>query len=177
MILIAGTVLGTALTRRAPGMTMLHLPAFVWTEIITTLMVVTSFPALLAALVLEGVDRIHPFNINFWNLLYEELFWFYGHPVVYVMFFPFVGCVLEVVAVFSGRRLFGYKGTVLALLTFAAGSMAVWGHHMFATGQVHNDCYSLTSNFLAIPAGIEYFAGLGTRWAGGCATGPRCCSR
>ena len=69
---------------------------------------------------------------------------------------------MEVLSTFAGRRLFGYKGTVLALLGFAAGSMAVWGHHMFATGQVVNDYYSLTSNLLSIPAGIEYFAMLGT---------------
>ena len=90
------------------------------------------------------------------------MFWFYGHPVVYIMFFPFIGAVMEVLSTFAGRRLFGYKGTVLALLGFAAGSMAVWGHHMFATDQVVNDYYSLTSNLLSIPAGIEYFAMLGT---------------
>ena len=90
------------------------------------------------------------------------MFWFYGHPVVYIMFFPFIGAVMEVLSTFAGRRLFGYKGTVLALLGFAAGSMAVWGHHMFATNQVVNDYYSLTSNLLSIPAGIEYFAMLGT---------------
>jgi cytochrome c oxidase subunit 1 len=78
------------------------------------------------------------------------------------MFFPFIGCVAEVLATFSGRRFFGYQGTALALMVFAALSMAVWGHHMFATGQVINDYYSLTSILLLIPAGVEYFGMLGT---------------
>jgi cytochrome c oxidase subunit I len=87
---------------------------------------------------------------------YQHLFWFYGHPVVYVMFFPFVGAVAEVVATFSGRRFFGYRAAVLALLVFAAISMSVWAHHMFATGQVENKYFALTSTLLVLPAGIEY---------------------
>lgn len=164
MLIIAATLTWTMITRRAPGMTMMRMPVFCWSELVTCFMTLASFPSLLAAMGLLGLERISPatFESNFTNVLYEHLFWFYGHPVVYVMFFPFVGCVAEVVATFSGRKFFGYKGTVLALLVFAAGSMSVWGHHMFATNQVTNDYYSLTSIFLAIPAGIEYFAILGT---------------
>ncbi|MGV9566712.1 cytochrome c oxidase subunit I [Streptomyces sp. NPDC003480] len=102
------------------------------------------------------------FASNVWNIGYQHLFWFYGHPVVYVMFFPYLAAVAEVLAVFSGRRFFGYRGTVLSLLVFAALSMSVWGHHMFATGQAANDYYSLTSIALLVPAGVEYFAMLGT---------------
>jgi cytochrome c oxidase subunit I len=90
-------------------------------------------------------------------IAYQHLFWFYGHPVVYVMFFPFVGAVAEVVAVFSRRRFFGYEAMVLSLLTFAGLSMSVWAHHMFATGQVPNQYFSLTSTALVVAAGIEYF--------------------
>ncbi|HEY9242602.1 MAG TPA: cbb3-type cytochrome c oxidase subunit I [Streptosporangiaceae bacterium] len=162
MLIISGTVAWTILTRRAPGMSMMRLPVFVWSELVTCFMGLTAFPSLLAAMGLLAWSRVHPSNINFWNVLYEHMFWFYGHPVVYIMFFPFVGCVAEVLATFCGRRFFGYKGTVLALLVFAAGSMAVWGHHMFTSGQVTNDYYSLTSNFLALPAGVEYFGFLGT---------------
>jgi cytochrome c oxidase subunit 1 len=97
-----------------------------------------------------------------WNIGYQHLFWFYGHPVVYVMFFPYLAAAAEVLAVFSGRRFFGYKGTVLSLLVFAALSMSVWGHHMFATGQAANDYYSLTSIALLVPAGAEYFGMVGT---------------
>jgi cytochrome c oxidase subunit 1 len=164
MMTLSGTVAWTILTRRAPGVTMMRIPVFAWAMLVTCLMGLTAFPSLLSAMVLLAVERIAPGAVagNFWNVLYEHLFWFYGHPVVYIMFFPFIGAVAEVVATFAGRRAFGYKGTALALLAFAAGSMAVWGHHMFATGQVVNDYYSLTSNFLAIPAGVEYFGLLGT---------------
>jgi cytochrome c oxidase subunit 1 len=164
MLILSGTVAWTILTRRAPGMTMMRIPVFAWSMLVTCLMGLTAFPSLLSAMVMLGYQRIQPSALhgNFWNVLYEHMFWFYGHPVVYIMFFPFVGCVAEVLATFAGRRFFAYQGTALALLAFAAGSMAVWGHHMFATGQVTNDYYSLTSNFLAIPAGVEYFGFLGT---------------
>jgi cytochrome c oxidase subunit I len=159
-----GATLWTILRLRAPGVTMMRLPVFTWTQVVTNLMVFAAFPSLLAGEAIAALERALPgsFDSNFWNIAYENLFWFYGHPVVYVMFFPFVGCVAEVLATFCGRRFFGYQGTVLALLVFAAGSMAVWAHHMFTSGQVTNDYYSLTSNFLAIPAGIEYFGFLGT---------------
>ncbi|MBO8200716.1 cbb3-type cytochrome c oxidase subunit I [Streptomyces smyrnaeus] len=157
-------VLWTALRKRARGMTMLRLPIFTWSMIASTLMVIGAFPSLLAALTLLAIGRVEPsvFDSNVWNIGYQHLFWFYGHPVVYVMFFPYLGAVGEVLAVFSRRRFFGYKGTVISLLVFAALSMSVWGHHMFATGQATNDYYSLTSIALLVPAGIEYFALVGT---------------
>jgi len=168
MILMSTTVLWTALRMRAPHVTLMRVPVFTWTEIVTTLMVVAGFPALLLAQLINAVGRIDPALVsgNGWDILYEELFWFYGHPVVYVMFFPFVGCVAESLATFTGRRFFGYNGTVLSLLLFAAGSMAVWGHHLFASGQEVNDYFSLTSIMLSVPAGIEYFGFLGTLWGG-----------
>ena len=164
MIILSGTVACTLLTRRAPHVTMMRIPVFAWSMLVTCLMTLVAFPSLLAAMAMVGLERASPglFHSNAWNVLYEHLFWFYGHPVVYVMFFPFVGCVAEVLATFSGRRFFGYKGTALALLVFGAFSMAVWGHHMFATNQVVNDYYSLTSLSLSVPAGVEYFGLLGT---------------
>jgi cytochrome c oxidase subunit 1 len=163
-MLLAGCMLATIVGRRAPGMTMLRLPVFSWAMLVTCLMVVTSFPALLVAmggLLLErhGVS-VYPGAYG--AAAYQDLFWFYGHPVVYVMFFPFVGAALQVIAALSGRRLFGYKGVALSLLLFAALSMSVWGHHMFTTGQVSNDYFSLTSTALAVPAGLEYVAAVGT---------------
>jgi cytochrome c oxidase subunit 1 len=165
MLILGATVLWTILRMRAPGMTMLRIPVFSWSMVVTCLMTLTAFPSLLTAMGVLTVERIAPgvlTSSNAWNVAYQHLFWFYGHPVVYVMFFPFVGCVAEVLAVFTGRRYFGYKGTALALLVFAALSMAVWGHHMFISGQINNDYYSLTSILLAIPAGVEYFGFLGT---------------
>jgi cytochrome c oxidase subunit 1 len=164
MIFLAGTVLWTVLLRRAPGMTMLRLPVFSWSIVATNLMVLAAFPSLLIALGLLALGRITPevFTHNIWNIGYQHLFWFYGHPVVYVMFFPFVGAVAEVLATFARRRFFGYKPTVLSLLAFAALSMSVWGHHMFTTGQAADNYYSLTSIFLLVPAGLEYLGMIGT---------------
>ena len=111
-----------------------------------------------------ALGRLNP-NLadhNLWNIGYQHLFWFYGHPVVYVMFFPFVGMVAEVLGTFTGRRYFAYKPTAYSLLAFSALSMSVWGHHMFATGQAANDYYSLTSTLLSVPAGLEYFGFIGT---------------
>ena len=164
MLIFSATVAWTILTMRAPRMTMLRMPVFSWSMLATCLMGLPAFPSLLAAMAMIGLARAAPgtFSSNSWNLLYQNLFWFYGHPVVYIMFFPFIGCVAEVLATFSGRRFFGYKGTALALLAFAALSMAVWGHHLFTSGQVVNDYYSMTSILLTLPAGIEYFGMLGT---------------
>ena len=164
MMLLAGTILWTVLRMRAPGVTMMRIPVFAWSQVVTGLMVLASFSSLLVALGLLVAGRLDPaiFRSNTWNVAYQNLFWFYGHPVVYIMFFPFVGCVAEVLATFSGRRFFAYKGTVLSLLTFGALSMAVWGHHLFASGQSVNDYFSLTSMLLTLPAGIEYFGMLGT---------------
>lgn len=164
MLILSGTVTWTILMMRAPGVTMMRIPVFAWSMLVTCFMGLAAFPSLLAALSMLALGRLAPgsFGGNSWNLLYEHLFWFYGHPVVYIMFFPFIGCVMEVLATFSGRRFFGYQGTALALMVFAALSMAVWGHHLFATGQVVNDYYSLTSILLLIPAGVEYFGMLAT---------------
>ncbi len=164
MMILASAVLWTAFTMRTPQMTLMRVPVFTWTMIVTCLMAITAFPALLGALGIIAIGRVDPgiFRYNAVNIGYQHLFWFYGHPVVYIMFFPFVGCIAEVIATFSGRRFFGYKGTVIALMLFSAMSMSVWGHHMFATGQVTNDYYSVTSTLLLIPAGMEYFGILGT---------------
>jgi cytochrome c oxidase subunit 1 len=164
MIVHGATVLWTMLRMRAPGMTMLRMPVFAWTMLVTCLMTLAAFPSLLTAMGVLTAARIDPSMLasNAWNLAYQNLFWFYGHPVVYVMFFPFAGAVAEVLAVFSGRRFFNYTGTAFALLAFAALSMAVWGHHMFISGQEVNDYFSLTSILLTIPAGMEYFGFLGT---------------
>jgi cytochrome c oxidase subunit 1 len=164
MMCMAVPILWTVLRMRAPGVTPLRLPVFCWSEIVSCLMVVAAFPSLLAAVGLVAYGRTNPaiFSNDIWDIAYQQLFWFYGHPVVYVMFFPFAGVVVESLATFAGRRYNSYKPTVIALLMFAALSMSVYGHHMFTTGQIANDYYSLTSICLIIPAGIEYFGYLGT---------------
>jgi cytochrome c oxidase subunit 1 len=159
MAIQAGCILATLLTLRAPGMTMLRLPVFSWAMVLTTLMVVTAFPVVVTAMGLLEADRLGAdvFASSGGPATYQHLFWFYGHPVVYVMFFPFVGAAGEVVAVFARRRFFGYHAMAISLIVFAALSMSVWAHHMFATGQVQNEYFSLTSTALLVPAGIEYF--------------------
>ncbi len=167
-LLWAGCILATALHHRAPGMTLLRMPVFTWSMVATCLMVLFSFPALIIALGLLWADRhIGGVLVGTRGAVdYQNLFWFYGHPVVYVMFFPFVGMVGEILATFSGRRFFGYPAFVLALLGFAGLSMSVWAHHMFTMGQSTNKYFSLTSTALVVPAGIEYFDFLGTLWRG-----------
>jgi len=167
-MLWAGCLLLTALRRRAPGMTLMRMPVFTWSMVATCLLVLFSFPALIVALVLLWAQR------HFGGVLsgslgavdYQQLFWFYGHPVVYVMFFPFIGMVGEIVATFSGRRFFGHHAFILALLAFAGLSMSVWAHHMFTMGQATNKYFALTSTALIVPAGIEYLDLLGTLWRG-----------
>ena len=99
-------------------------------------------------------------------IAYQNLFWFFGHPAVYIMFFPFLGITAEVVSTFSRKRFFGYKPLILALLAFTGLSMSVWAHHMFTTGQVTNKYFSLTSTALVVPAGMEYFAIIATMIGG-----------
>ena len=161
-------VLATALGLRTEGMTLLRMPVFSWTMVATTLMVCFAFPVLIVALGLLWVQRQYGgiFTGQGGAVAWQHLFWFYGHPVVYVMFFPFVGAVAEVFATFSGRRFFGYRMFVGSILLFAALSMSVWGHHMFTTGAVDNKYFSLTTTAILVPAGVEYFDLLGTLWGG-----------
>jgi cytochrome c oxidase subunit 1 len=168
MAIQGACVLATIVRLRAPGMTMLRLPVFSWSMVVTTLMVLTAFPVLLVALALLELDRrgVGVFDSSGGPSAYQHLFWFYAHPVVYVIFFPFVGAVAEVVATFSRRRFFGYHAMVLSLLTFAALSMSVWAHHMFTTDQVTNQYFSFTSTAIALPAGVEYFGLVGTMIGG-----------
>jgi cytochrome c oxidase subunit 1 len=161
-------ILRTVLRGRAPGMTMLRIPVFSWAMTVTSLMVIAAFPVLIVAMALLWYDRQFGgiFDGPDGPVAYQHLFWFYGHPVVYVMFFPYVGTVAECVATFSGRRFFGYSAMVASLLLFTSLSMSVWAHHMFTIQGVTVKYFSLTSIALVVPAGIEYFDMIGTLWAG-----------
>jgi cytochrome c oxidase subunit 1 len=168
-LLLAIPVGLTILTLRTPGMTLLRMPVFCWSMLATVLMALSAFPVLLVTMTLLEWDRHFDgsiFTSSGGPVAYQNLFWFYGHPVVYIMFFPFVGIVAEVIATCSGRRFFGYRFMVFSLLAFAALSMSVWGHHMFTTGRVPNRYFSLASTLIVIPGGIEYFDLLGTMWGG-----------
>ncbi len=164
LTLISWCVLVTIARRRAPGMALLRMPMFTWTELVTVLMVIGSFPMLILAMTLLFIDRHGGHVYDGFNgaIDYQDLFWFFGHPVVYVMFFPFLGAAAEAIAVNARKKWFGYVAFVASILAFAALSMAVWSHHMFTTGGVTNQYFAFTSTLLVIPAGIEYFDMIGT---------------
>jgi cytochrome c oxidase subunit 1 len=165
---MAGAILATLLRRRTHGMTMLRMPIFCWAQLVTCLMVLFAFPVLIGVMCALWIDRQWGgvFSSPEGPVTYQHLFWFYGHPVVYVMFFPFLGAVAEVIAVFSGKRLFGYRGMVLSLLVFASLSMSVWAHHMLTIEGVAVKYFALTSTLLVVPAGMEYLTLLATMHGG-----------
>ncbi len=159
MLMMASCIVVTIARRRAPGMSLLRMPVFTWTELVSMLMVIGAFPVLILALALLYADRqgAHIFTGFTGSIDYQNLFWFFGHPVVYVMFFPYLGAAAEAVAVNAHKRWFGHTAFVASLMAFAALSMSVWAHHMFTTGGVTNEYFAFTSTLLVIPAGIEYF--------------------
>jgi cytochrome c oxidase subunit 1 len=164
MLLMGWCVAVTILRRRAPGMSLLRMPVFTWTELVSMFMVIGAFPMVVVAMSLLYIDR-HGGSIftGFTGAIdYQDLFWFFGHPVVYVMFFPYLGAAAEAIAVSAHKRWFGYSAFVASMMAFAALSMSVWGHHMFVTGGVVNEYFAFTSTALLLPAGIEYFDLVGT---------------
>jgi cytochrome c oxidase subunit I len=171
-----GTILGavnmatTVITLRAPGMTMFRMPIFTWNILVTSLLVLLVFPILTAALLVLWVDRHLHAQVfepnNGGAILWQHLFWFFGHPEVYIIALPFFGIVTEVIPVFSRKPLFGYKGMVLATLSIAALSMTVWAHHMFTTGAVLLPFFSVMTFLIAVPTGIKFFNWIGSMWGG-----------
>ena len=171
-----GTILGgvnmitTVVCLRAPGMTMFRMPIFTWNIFITMILVLLAFPILTAALLGVFVDRhlgAHLFDpANGGNMLWQHLFWFFGHPEVYIVALPFFGIITEVIPVFSRKPLFGYSGMVYATISIAALSMAVWAHHMYATGAVLLPFFSFMTFLIAIPTGVKFFNWIGTMWRG-----------
>ncbi len=170
-ILTAVNFLTTVFIYRAPGMQMWRMPVFTWEMVATSLLIMMAFPPLTAALALLLIDRRmggHFFDPSAGGsaVLYQHLFWFFGHPEVYVMILPYFGVVTEIVATFSRKPVFGYVGLVLAGFAIAGLSMGVWAHHMFTTGAVNNPFFSALSFLIAVPTGIKYFNWIGTMWGG-----------
>ena len=171
-----GTILGavnfvtTIICLRAPGMTMFRMPIFTWNILITSILILLIFPLLTAAAMGVFYDRTFGGHIysagNGGAILWQHLFWFFGHPEVYVVALPFFGIVSEVFPVFSRKPLFGYAGLVFATLAIASLSMAVWAHHMFATGAVLLPFFSFMSYLIAVPTGVKFFNWIGTMWKG-----------
>ncbi|HVE38577.1 MAG TPA: cytochrome c oxidase subunit I [Planctomycetota bacterium] len=158
---------------RAPGLTWMRLPLFVWSLYATAIILVLGTPALTMALTLVGLERI--FGIGIFNpalggdpLLFQHLFWFYSHPAVYVMILPGMGVESELITCFSRRRPFGYSFIAGASLAIAVLGFLVWGHHMFVSGQsaYAGMIFSLLSFLVAIPSGVKVFAWSGTLFRG-----------
>nr|BFF22052.1 cytochrome c oxidase subunit I [Glycomyces mayteni] len=172
----AGTILGavnmitTIVTMRAPGMLMFRMPIFTWNILITSLLMILVFPILFAALLAVMADRTlgaHVFDADTGGaILWQHLFWFFGHPEVYIVALPFFGIVSEIFPVFSRKPIFGYKTLVAATLAIAGLSMAVWAHHMYATGAVMLPFFSLMTFLIAVPTGVKFFNWIGTMWKG-----------
>ena len=171
-----GTIMGgvnfvtTILTMRAPGMTMFRMPVFTWNTLVTSILVIMCFPPLAAALFALGADRrfgAHIFDpANGGPMLWQHLFWFFGHPEVYILALPFFGIISEIFPVFSRKPIFGYKTLVYATISIAALSMTVWAHHMYVTGQVLLPFFAFTTMLIAVPTGVKVFNWIGTMWRG-----------
>ena len=170
-ILGAVNLLTTIFGMRAPGMTMFRLSIFNWNITVTMALIMFSFPALTAALAMLFIDR--NFGGAFFDparggdpVLYQHLFWFFGHPEVYIVILPFFGIVTEIIPVFSRKPVFGYRGFVLATLLIGGYNFSVWAHHMFATNAVNNPFFGATSMLIAVPTGIKFFNWIATMWRG-----------
>jgi cytochrome c oxidase subunit I len=171
-----GTILGavnfitTVITMRAPGMTMFRMPIFSWNVLVTSILVLMAFPVIAAALLALGADRVfgaHIFDAATGGaLMWQHLFWFFGHPEVYIIAIPFFGIVSEVFPVFSRKPIFGYKSLVYATISIAALSVTVWAHHMYVTGSVLLPFFSLLTMLIAVPTGVKIFNWIGTMWRG-----------
>ncbi|MCL8207451.1 MAG: cytochrome c oxidase subunit I [Actinomycetia bacterium] len=172
-MLTAINFLVTIINLRAPGMTFMRLPMFVWTTIVTMILILFAFPPLTVNLFLQTFDRL--FGAQFFNaatggspLLWANLFWIFGHPEVYIVVLPAFGMISEVVPVFSRKPLFGYASMVLATLAIGFLSFMVWVHHMFTLGYGPwiNATFALSSMLIAVPTGVKVFNWLATMWGG-----------
>ncbi len=163
----------TTFKLRAPGMTLNRMPIFVWSMLVFSFMVIFAVPAVTVAAALLEFDRL--FGTAFYSvagggsvLLYQHLFWFWGHPEVYILFIPATGMVSMIIPVFSRHRLAGYLWVVTALVSVAFISFGVWVHHMFATGipALALSFFSAASLIITLPSGVQFFAWIATMWKG-----------
>ncbi|UIO41791.1 cytochrome c oxidase subunit I [Brevibacillus brevis] len=174
-----GTLIGginflvTIINMRAPGMTFMRMPMFTWASFITSGLILFAFPAITVGLVLLMFDRL--FGGNFFNpdaggnvVIWEHLFWIFGHPEVYILILPAFGIISEVVSTFSRKRLFGYSSMVFATALIGFLGFMVWAHHMFTTGlgAIANTLFGLATMLIAVPTGIKIFNWLLTMWGG-----------
>ncbi len=171
-----GTILGavnfltTIIGMRAPGMTMFRMPIFTWNVLFTSILILVAFPVLAAALLVLESDRRFGSTVfaaeNGGTLLWQHLFWFFGHPEVYIIALPFFGIITEIIPVFSRKPIFGYVMLIGATMAITGLSLVVWAHHMFATGAVLLPFFSFMSFLIAVPTGVKFFNWTGTMLKG-----------
>ncbi len=163
----------TIINMRAPGMRLLRMPMFVWMSFITQMLLLLAFPIITVALIFLLVDRY--FGANFFQpdangdpMLWQHLFWIFGHPEVYILILPPFGIVSEILPVFSRKPLFGYAAMVFSGAFIAVLGFGVWSHHMFATGMgpIADASFGLLTMLIAIPTGVKIFNWIGTIWGG-----------
>ena len=166
-------IITTILNMRAPGMSLMKMPMFVWTWLITAYLLIAVMPVLAGAITMILTDR--HFGTSFFNaagggdpVMYQHIFWFFGHPEVYIMILPAFGIVSEVIPTFARKRLFGYSSMVYATASIAILSMIVWAHHMFTTGMpVTGQLFFMYATMLiAVPTGVKIFNWVATMWRG-----------
>ena len=166
-------IITTILNMRAPGMTLMKMPMFVWTWLITAYLLIAVMPVLAGAITMLLTDR--HFGTSFFNaagggdpVMYQHIFWFFGHPEVYIMILPAFGIVSEVIPAFARKRLFGYSSMVYATGSIAILSFIVWAHHMFTTGMPTTGqlFFMYATMLIAVPTGVKIFNWLATMWRG-----------
>ncbi|MBN9494030.1 cytochrome c oxidase subunit I [bacterium] len=167
----AANFLVTITRMRAPGMTMFRMPIFVWSILVTQLLQLLATPVLAASLSMLYID--HNFGAHFFDpagggnaLMWQNIFWFYSHPAVYIMVLPGFGMISEILPVFSRKPLFGYKSMVFALVAIGGLSFSVWAHHMFTTGGVLLPFFAFLTGLIGVPTGVKFFNWIGTMWGG-----------
>ena len=166
-------IITTILNMRAPGMTLMKMPMFVWTSLITAYLLIAVMPVLAGAVTMVLTDR--HFGTHFFNaagggdpVLYQHIFWFFGHPEVYIMALPAFGVVSQVIPAFSRKPLFGYHSMVYATSSIAILSFMVWAHHMFTTGMPATAqlFFMYSTMLIAVPTGVKVFNWVATMWQG-----------
>ena len=170
---ILGSVnfIATIFKMRAPGMTLFRMPILVWTVLVTATLIMLATPVLAAGMIALFIDRNYGgafFDPNTGGnpVLWQHLFWFFGHPEVYIVILPAMGVVSEILPVFTRRPLFGYRAFVFATIAIGLLSFSVWAHHMFTTGQVFLPFFSFMTALIAVPTGVKMFNWMATLWRG-----------
>jgi len=170
---VAVEVVVTVFKLRAPGMSVNRIPIFCWSQVVTAFMVIFAMPSIMISSTMLIMDRL--VGTHFFNpaeggdaLLYQHLFWFFGHPEVYIIFLPGTGIVSTIIAVFTRRKIFGYVALVLATVSTGFIAFGVWVHHMFATGlpQMSESFFTAATLMIVIPGAVQFYCWIATLWGG-----------